>query len=196
MVEVPTLHTHTLRLEPLRERHLDDLWLIYEETRPELLPYMFWAHTQTKPEHALDFIRNTERARDERREQVFIVFADDVPLGSVGLHNLGSIHRSTEMGFWVRTSYAGRGICTAAAARMLRYAFNDLRLHRVFIRHSVENESSRAVIQKLGFRSEGTARDDLWIGDRFASHKTYGMLVTDFLLLRDKLRPLENSSRM
>ncbi|MDP8225282.1 MAG: GNAT family protein [Candidatus Lernaella stagnicola] len=194
--KAPVLHAGSLRMEPLRERHLDDLWPMFRDSRDALLPYMFWAHTQTDRESQLAFIRNSERARDEEREQVFLVFAGDVAVATLGLHQLASPHRGAELGFWVHTAHTGRGICTAIAARSTRYAFDELGLHRLFIRHGLDNHASRAVIHKLGFVHEGTARDDLWVGDRFVSHEYYAMLEDDFTSARERLLALETSARI
>jgi ribosomal-protein-serine acetyltransferase len=191
-----TLQAGPLRLIALRERHLADLLEMSTESLAELRPWMVWAHPDPTRESQLKFIRESERGADEGRERNFVIYLPDRrPAGVVGFYNLGSPHRSCEIGFWVRSSMGGRGICTAAAARLLRFGFDELDLHRIFVRHAVDNQRSRGVIAKLGFQHEGTARDDLKIGDRFVSHETYAMLETDFAPRRSALLALEAAVR-
>ena len=193
----PTLQAGPLRLTALRERHLPDLIEMVDESLAELRPWMTWAHPAPTRESQLKFIRNSERGADEDRERNFVIFLPDrSAAGVVGFNNLGTPHRSCEIGFWIRSSLAGRGICSAAAARLLRFGFDEINLHRVFVRHAVANVASRGVITKLGFHHEGTTRDDLWIGDRFVSHETYAMLETDFADRRSELLALEAAVRV
>jgi ribosomal-protein-alanine N-acetyltransferase len=52
----------------------------------------------------------------------------------------------------------------------IRYAFDELRLHRIMANYVPTNERSGRVLRRLGFVIEGYARDYLFIGGRFMDH--------------------------
>lgn len=66
--------------------------------------------------------------------------------------------KSLEIGYALDEEYWGQGIMTEAATRMLKYAFEDLKLDVVAIQTNTENKKSQRVIEKLGFCYEGEIR--------------------------------------
>jgi RimJ/RimL family protein N-acetyltransferase len=58
--------------------------------------------------------------------------------------------------YWTVEAARGRGIAPTAAELMIGWAFQALGLHRLEIRHVVENDASCRVASKLGFAFEGT----------------------------------------
>ncbi len=67
--------------------------------------------------------------------------------------------KSRELGYSLSEAYWGRGIMTEAGEAVLRYAFTEMCLEVVSVVTRPENLRSRRVIEKLGFRYEGTLRD-------------------------------------
>jgi hypothetical protein len=60
-----------------------------------------------------------------------------------------------DTGFWVRKSAQGQGIATETANAMVCYAFGALGMQRVGFTHSLGNEPSRRIAERLGFALEG-----------------------------------------
>ena len=75
-----------------------------------------------------------------------------------------------------RTAVVDTGYCTEAAAEMLRYAFEDLGLHRVMARHFRSNPASGRVMQKIGMQYEGRMREHFWRWDQAHDIELYGIL--------------------
>jgi ribosomal-protein-serine acetyltransferase len=68
---------------------------------------------------------------------------------------------------------------TRSAAFLTQYAFDKLNMHRVEIHAAVDNKSSRAIPEKLGFKEEGIARDGEFLYDHYVDTVTYAKLSTD-----------------
>ena len=96
-------------------------------------------------------------------------------IGAIGLE-LSPANRRAELGYWIAVPEWGRGYCTEAATEMLRYAFEDLGLHRVMARHFRSNPASGRVMQKIGMRHEGTLREHFWRWDQAHDIELYGIL--------------------
>ena len=83
-------------------------------------------------------------------------------IGSVGLHfhsDLAKKEDEAELGYWLGAPFWGRGLTPEAAREVLRHAFEDLGLARVWCGYFDGNERSRRVQEKLGFRYQWTAKD-------------------------------------
>jgi len=110
----------------------------------------------------------------------FAVTLDDVLVGQLTLGNIvrGSF-QSAYAGYWVDGRVAGRGVMTWALAMAVDHAFGDVRLHRVEVNIRPENEASRRVVAKLGFREEGYHPRYLDIGGGWRDHVGYALTVED-----------------
>jgi RimJ/RimL family protein N-acetyltransferase len=78
-------------------------------------------------------------------------------IGSIGL-SINSIDNHAEMGYWVGRPYWNKGYCTEAALGVLKYAFDKLKLERVFANYLARNPASGRVLSKLGMNQEGCLR--------------------------------------
>ena len=88
--------------------------------------------------------------------------------------------RRTEIGYWLAEPQQGRGIMTRACRRFIDYLFDDVKLNRVEIRCATENDRSRAIPKRLGFKEEGVLRQVQMIHDRLVDHAVYGMLADEW----------------
>ena len=84
-------------------------------------------------------------------------------IGSLGLHpdekrdsTLGNVTRM--LGYVLDEPYWGKGYMTEAVRGALRFAFDKLGLELVSVYHFPFNDRSRRVIEKCGFRYDGTLR--------------------------------------
>ena len=57
-----------------------------------------------------------------------------------------------ELGYWIGKPFWGRGLVPEAAKEMLRRAFEDLKMNKVWCGYYDGNEKSKRVQEKLGFR--------------------------------------------
>lgn len=102
---------------------------------------------------------------------------DDSPVGSVYIRDIEPLHRKAEYGIFIGEAQArGRGIGTAAAKLMLKYCFEELKLHRVFLRVYADNEQAVRSYEKAGFVREAYLRDDVYVGGRFRDIVLMGVL--------------------
>jgi RimJ/RimL family protein N-acetyltransferase len=83
---------------------------------------------------------------------------------------------SGTLGYGIGTEHWGRGIATEAVREVVRYAFEELRLHRVQAWVFANNAASQRVLEKVGFSYEGVLREKVAWGDTRVDDKVFGLL--------------------
>lgn len=74
----------------------------------------------------------------------------------------------------------GKGIGTEVTRMVLRFAFLELKLHRVDLNVLTYNRRAIACYEKCGFRPEGIDREDAWIDGQWASDMRMGILEEEW----------------
>jgi ribosomal-protein-alanine N-acetyltransferase len=101
-----------------------------------------------------------------------------------GVANLSQIFRkafqNAYLGYYLFENYTGKGHMTEAVDLVLRFAFNDLKLHRVEANVQPENAPSIKVLQRCGFTREGFSRKYLKIGGRWRDHERFAIIREDW----------------
>ena len=150
------LETARLILRPWEEADAQECYRYAKD--PRIGPIAGWP-VHTSVENTRQIIRDVLSAP----EIYAVVWRETgLPIGSAGLHfhnDLATRDDECELGYWLGVPYWGRGIIPEAARELLRHAFEDLRLARVWCGYYDGNEKSKRVQEKLGFRYQWTSRD-------------------------------------
>lgn len=125
-------------------------------------------------------VRALRREARAGRALPFVITVDGVLVGQLTVGNVqyGSLRGAT-IGYWISQEHAGRGIVPTSVALTTDHLFSVLRLHRVEIAMRPENQPSRRVAEKLGFRYEGERAAFLHIDGDWRDHLVYVMLAGD-----------------
>jgi ribosomal-protein-serine acetyltransferase len=172
------MRTERLRLRPPRRRDLRPLDEAIQETLPELVRWLPWAHRGHGRGDTRAYLRDARIARARRNAFEFVIedLAGETLLGIVSAHRIDWMRRCAGLGYWVRRSAWSKQVATEAARGMIEFAFRTLELHRLEAQVAPGNEASRRVVQKLGFHREGIARDFEFIDGRYLDHIQYSLL--------------------
>jgi len=158
MIQQPSLETERLLLRPLTQQ--DSTAVARLAGSREI------AHTTISIPHpysedqAREWITTHLAQSSSGKEVVFGVAARNPAqlIGAVGLREVDAEHSQAEMGFWIGVQSWGKGYATEAAGRVIRYAFEELRLNRVYAHHMLRNPASGRVLEKVGMKREGLLR--------------------------------------
>ncbi len=132
------------------------------ESQKELIHWMSWADelpTLAEQEERFENVM----ARFERAEDLWLfLFAKDTGkfIGGSGLHNVDWSVPKFAIGYWIRTSCAGRGYMTEAVKAITDFAFSTLNAKRVEIRMDTRNARSVRVAERADFTLEGILHNE------------------------------------
>ena len=141
------LQTKRLILRPWREEDAEELYKYASD--PEVGSPAGWP-PHTSVENSREIIR-TVLSKPET--YAVCLKENGKPIGSIGFHrnDLAEADDEYELGYWIGKPYWGQGMIPEASREMLRYAFEDLGMNRVWCGYYDGNEKSRRVQEKLGF---------------------------------------------
>ncbi len=166
----------------VRKRNGD--WLLVWEPRMSTV--------SPDPAESRDAFVSRCAARDRERTAgtnfLFGLFVNGRCVGEVNLNNVlrGAVQCAT-IGYWIDKAHAGNGYVAEAVVALTRFAFDELRLHRLEVCIIPRNTNSRRVMQKLNFREEGTAERFLEINGVWEDHVRYGFTVEEWAQRAEEL---------
>ncbi|MCW5550191.1 MAG: GNAT family N-acetyltransferase [Opitutaceae bacterium] len=132
------------------------------ESLAELRPWMPWAKNTPTVEDSEANIRGAVAKFIVREDLRLLLFlkANGRLVGSSGLHRIDWTIPRFEIGYWLRTSYAGRGLATEAIIGIADFAQRHLAPRRIEIRMDARNERSWRCAERAGFPLEAVIHND------------------------------------
>jgi ribosomal-protein-alanine N-acetyltransferase len=133
-----------------------------------------WYSMPTTPQ---EFRAYLTRYSQPATEGFLVCVRDDGALA--GLITIDSIVRgrfqSASLSYAAFAPAAGRGYMSEGMALVIRYAFTDLRLHRLEASIQPGNQTSLRLVQRQGFRREGYSPDMLFIDGAWRDHERWAI---------------------
>jgi ribosomal-protein-alanine N-acetyltransferase len=109
------------------------------------------------------------------------MFVDHRLAGEINLNNVirGAMQSAT-IGYWIDQARAGQSLVAEGVVVAARFAFEQLRLHRLEVCIVPRNRNSHRVMEKLRFREEGVALGFLEINGVWEDHVRYGFTAEEW----------------
>ncbi|MCS6802858.1 MAG: GNAT family protein [Chloroflexota bacterium] len=147
---------------------------------PEVTRYLEAGKYPATRESVRDYIRSFQGSRTSLAFAI-IDRATGRHIGNVTLNHIDPIHRTADTGIMIGCKeFWGRGIAYEAWSLLIRYAFDRLNLRKIVAGAVVENRASIRTLEKLGFRIEGTFREEKWVDGRYVDTVRLGLFREEF----------------
>ncbi|MGS5018248.1 GNAT family N-acetyltransferase [Paenibacillus sp. JJ1683] len=160
------------RLLEIRRQHFE-FFKPFEPERPE---HYFTLEEQVR------LISNGLEAAQAGQGYTFGLFLskNDKLIGRMELSGVArGPFQNANLGYFVDPAYHGQGYATSAVKDIVRYALNELELHRIQAGVMPRNSPSHRVMEKAGFRREGLALNYLKINGVWEDHVLYAITAED-----------------
>ena len=134
---------------------------------------------------AMQWIRRTQRTWRLKKQFSFGIYSLETGnlIGGVELAPIDWKNKNAELGYWLAEKFWGRGLTTEAVRLIVRFGFQQLKLHRIYAQAYEPNRGSIRVLEKCGFKKEGCQRQSLYRFKQWHNSLTFG-------LLRSEIKPL------
>ena len=124
-----------------------------------------------------------QRWEDEAKQDSiqFGIWADNVMVGTTGLHSFRPMYRSWEFRILIfDPEYVEKGIGTEVTTLVTDYAFTRLNAHKVWLGVNAENVRAVKCYSRVGFTLEGQQRDEIFCFGHYADILHMGVLESEW----------------
>lgn len=109
-----------------------------------------------------------------------------VPIGTAYLKNIDNNNQKALMGIFIgEGADRGKGFGKEAVQLVLKYGFERLDLHKIYLQIISNNEIAISLYKGVGFKEEGRLRDDYCRDGKYYDVVQMGILKSEFKVLSD-----------
>lgn len=149
---------------------------------PEVYRHMEWGPNTEADTHAFLARCREQRSESPRLfyERAIVLKETNQLIGSAGIRIRDWGHRNGDFGYTLDRRYWGQGYATEVARELVKFGFEELRLHRLYATCRPENQASARVLEKCGLRLEGRMRENKFVRGVWVDSLLYAMLEQDY----------------
>ncbi len=172
---LPTLKGKNIVLRAFKNSDAGDL---QENANNKKIARFTFVPYPYKLKDAKSFIKRTRKNYRQKKEHNFAITLKKTnkAIGSISLMKLDFKNKNAELGYWLGEKYWGKGYTTEAGKLILRHAFNNLKLKRIYAMTFLSNKTSSKVLEKLGFKKEGILRKNVFRNNKFHDENLYAIV--------------------
>ncbi|RDV15156.1 N-acetyltransferase [Pontibacter diazotrophicus] len=185
------LETQHLILRPYEEGDESDFMRLLQENTAYLNPAFAGRRARVRAlEDARTQVRQLRTEWDNRRSFDFGVWQkeDNAYIGSIALKNLDRTIPKAELGLYFTEWPNNTALVQEALQAVLQFAFDSLKMNRLYMRCTNANENYGALAENNGFLKEGVLRNDYRgaDADELLDLSYYGLIREDFEATRQE----------
>lgn len=164
--QFPTFKSKIVRLRQLRYKDIPTLSRLVTGHVVQYLLHMPYPYGTEDARRFITKSRRNFRLKKELNFAIELVDSGNL-VGIVSLQNIDSVNKNGQIGYWIGKKYWNKGLATESINLLIHYAFDVLRLHKVYANVLAKNRASIRVLEKNGLKKEGILRDSVYKYHKF-----------------------------
>jgi len=169
-----------LYLREIKLADADAVFSLIDQNRDTFRVWLPFVDYTREVTDTVNFIQSVINKNEDEKDFVFVMIFQQEIVGLIGFRGTDYTNRKTEIGYWIGSHAEGKGIVTRATKAAIDFAFNNLDMNRIIIRHAVGNTRSGKIPERLGFLFEGMERDGEKVNDVFYDLKVHSLLKREW----------------
>lgn len=175
---LPTFETERLTLRQMNLNDVNDIQKLFgnEEVMEFHNLDLF-----TKKNHAEEFIKRVQNKFEMKvaiRWGIVLKNTNEL-IGTCGFNSFDFESSCSVIGYDLSKDFWGKGVMSEALQFIIKYGFNELKLHRIEALVIKGNENSVKLLNKLNFIEEGTLRDYGFWKKKYWNLRIFSLLNTE-----------------
>ncbi len=140
------------------------LFELVQESIETTYPVQGWCRPGYMIEDARGWIGHGQVMREKGGEYHFVVYDADSKrlIGTTSIIRVDPANHLAQTGYFIRESERGKSLAGKACLLTVKYAFQELKLHRLELLVATHNSSSMRVAEKIGAEREGLLKQRIY----------------------------------
>lgn len=168
-----------LKLSPYSLLFVNQHFNAVYKNKDFLKQYFNWVDLYQNESIAKMYINQCLEAFQKGVGETFAIVYNGHYIGEITVFNINASAKKCEIGFWIDEDYTMQGLMTTILKWMIDYLFENKKMNKLVIHHTVDNQACEKLLLRLGFKQDGILRSDFILHDKFED------LVCMSLLKRD-----------
>ncbi|MPL66643.1 putative ribosomal N-acetyltransferase YdaF [bioreactor metagenome] len=158
-----------LYLRELCRQDAQEIFDAIDTNRPYFEEWLPFVPFTKSVDDSLEYINSVIDAK----ELVYTIREGKTFFGIIGFKETNIDTKTTELGYWLKEEYQGKGIITKAAKILCDNAFKEREIKRIIIKVEVGNNKSKAIPERLDFVLQGIEKDTFCYNKTLNSYVFY-----------------------
>ncbi len=175
----PVLQTENLILNRLTNDDIDDFFAMRSNIGS--MQYIARPLAKTKQD-AIEVIEKTNKIVDNNEGINWAIrYKNNSKLmGTIGFYRAMPENHRAEIGYQLHPDFHRKGIMSEAIKEVIKYGFDEMKLHSILAVIDPRNVASETLLQKNGFIKEAHFKEDFLFEENFLDSVHYSLLATNF----------------
>lgn len=124
------------------------------------------------------FIKKSQM--DKKNINYAIVDENDEYLGTASLKNIDLKNKNAEYAISIRTKAMGKDVSKTATNLVLKCAFKEMHLHKIYLCVAEDNKRAIKFYEKYGFKYEGIFTEHIYRNEKYINMLWFSILEDNF----------------
>ena len=164
----------------LNTSQVNQFYNFIERNRTSFADTMPVANRVISIDTALVELNVIERKNNEGKGYYYALYNDETMIGYFLIREIDKEAEWAEIGYAIDKKWTGKGLVTKACKLLLEEIFEILKLNKAVICCNDDNENSKAMAERLGFKQEGILRDYCVVNYKRRNMVVYGLLISEY----------------
>ncbi|MCJ1909013.1 GNAT family N-acetyltransferase [Planococcus ruber] len=176
---LPSIETERLILRGIKESDAEDLFAYASE--PKVSRFMPWAAHRTIEDSKafITFVLNAYRQKNKLTWAIELK-TDRKMIGTIDFVKWLPKHARAEIAYTLSDHHWGQGLTAEAVKALAEFGFTEMQLNKIEAPIVPENVQSQRVLEKVGMKLEGVARQHFRLKGELVDLAQYSMLKEEF----------------